>query len=128
MLTWQTICIAVTFKAYMASIIVKMPRHEQTPKIKESKIKSTKDRIRKYNSLLFSFIFLQSKHTQTSKIFYWNVKTKSMKWKTSGWSRSFDLVGGIQSLGILVDGATMAEDLNFGIWGFQLKKKNRNMD
>ena len=63
----------------MTSIIVKMPRHEQTPKIKESKIKSTKDRIRKYNSLLFSFIFLQSKHTQTSKIFYWNVKTKSMK-------------------------------------------------
>ena len=56
-----------------------MPRHEQTPKMKESKIKSTKDRNRKYNSLLFSFIFLQSKHTQTSKIFYWNVKTKSMK-------------------------------------------------
>ena len=40
-----------------------------------------------------------------------------MKRKTSGWSCSFSLVGGIQSLGILVDGAAMAEDLNleFGI-------------
>ena len=108
--------------------LIKMSRHEQTPKMKENKIKSAKDRNIKYNSLLFSFIFLQSKHTQTSKIFCWNVKTESMKSKTSGWSRSFNLVGGIQNLGISVDGAAMVEDLNFGIWGFQLKKKNREID
>ena len=54
-----------------------MPRQGQTPKMKENKIKSARNK--KYNSLLFSFIFLQSKHTQTSKIFYWNVKTESMK-------------------------------------------------
>ena len=90
-----------------------MPRQGQTPKKKENKIKSARNR--KYNSLLFSFIFLQSKHTQTSKIFYWNVKTESMKWKSSGWTRRFD-------------GAATAEDLNFRIWGFQLKKKNRKMD
>ena len=52
---------------------------EQSPKMKENKIKSAKDRNIKYNSLLFSFIFLQSKCTQTSKIFYCNVKTESMK-------------------------------------------------
>ena len=38
-----------------------------------------------------------------------------MKGKSSGWTRRFD-------------GAATAEDLNFRIWGFQLKKKNRKMD
>ena len=38
-----------------------------------------------------------------------------MKWKTSGWSCSFSLIGEIQSLGISVDGAAITEDLNFGI-------------
>ena len=41
---------------------------EQSPKMKENKIKSAKDRNIKYNSLLFSFIFLQFKHTNIENL------------------------------------------------------------